>query len=103
MNISVEEIIEELVRNQRICSLLKVYNLGIFSAQKWLLTHSLLVPDAPATLIYLISHVCILPCSYCFPGGSDGKESACSVGDLGSIPGLGRSRGGRHGDPLQYS
>ena len=29
-----------------------------------------------------------------FPGGSDGKESACSVGDLGSIPGLGRSPGG---------
>ena len=27
----------------------------------------------------------------CFPGGSDGKESACSVGDLGSIRGLGRS------------
>ena len=26
-----------------------------------------------------------------FPGGSDGKESACNVGDLGSIPGLGRS------------
>ena len=29
-----------------------------------------------------------------FPGGSDGKESACSVGDLGLIPGLGRSPGG---------
>ena len=28
-----------------------------------------------------------------FPGGSDGKESACSAGDLGSIPGLGRSPG----------
>ena len=28
-----------------------------------------------------------------FPGGSDGKESACSVGDLGSVPGLGRSPG----------
>ena len=28
-----------------------------------------------------------------FPGGSDGKESACSVGDLGSIPGLGSSPG----------
>ena len=27
-----------------------------------------------------------------FPGGSDGKESACNAGDLGSIPGLGRSR-----------
>ena len=38
-----------------------------------------------------------------FPGGSDGKESACNVGDLGLIPGLGRSPGGEHGNPLQYS
>ena len=38
-----------------------------------------------------------------FPGGSDGKESACNVGDLGSILGLGRSPGGGHGNPLQYS
>ena len=38
-----------------------------------------------------------------FPGGSNGKESACSVGDLGSIPGFGRSPGGGHGDQLQYS
>ena len=38
-----------------------------------------------------------------FPGGSDGKESACSVGDLGSVPGLGRSPGEGHGNPLQYS
>ena len=30
-----------------------------------------------------------------FPGGLDGKEFSCSVGDLGSIPGLGRSTGGR--------
>jgi len=37
-----------------------------------------------------------------FPSGSDGKESACNVGDLGSIPGLGRSPGGRYGNPLQY-
>ena len=36
-----------------------------------------------------------------FPGGSAGTESACSVGDLGSIPGLGRSAGGGHGNPLQ--
>ena len=34
---------------------------------------------------------------------SDGKESACSVGDLGLIPGLGRSPGAGHGNPLQYS
>ena len=38
-----------------------------------------------------------------FPGGSDGKESPCTVEDLGSIPGLGRSPGGGHGNPLQYS
>ena len=38
-----------------------------------------------------------------FPGGSDGKESACHVEDLGSIPGLGRSPGAGHGNPLQYS
>ena len=38
-----------------------------------------------------------------FPGGSDGKESACNVGDLGSIPGLGRSPGGEHGTTLKYS
>ena len=38
-----------------------------------------------------------------FPGGSDGKESTCTAGDLGSIPGLGRSPGGGHGNPLQHS
>ena len=38
-----------------------------------------------------------------FPGGSGHKESACIVGDLGLIPGLGRSSGGGHGNPLQYS
>ena len=35
--------------------------------------------------------------------GSDSKESACNAGNLGSIPGLGRSSWGRHGNPLQYS
>ena len=38
-----------------------------------------------------------------FPGGSDGKESACNVGDLASIPGLGRSPREGNGNPLQYS
>ena len=38
-----------------------------------------------------------------FPGGSDGKESACNLGDPSSIPGLGRSPGGGHGNPFQYS
>ena len=38
-----------------------------------------------------------------FPGSSAGKESARNAGDLSSIPVLGRSPGGRHGNPLQYS
>ena len=42
-------------------------------------------------------HQPLLPC------GSDGKEPACSAGDLGSIPGLERSSGEGHGNPLQYS
>ena len=37
-----------------------------------------------------------------FADGSAGKESACNEGDLGSIPGLGRSPGERYGYPLQY-
>ena len=38
-----------------------------------------------------------------FPGGSGSKESACSVGDPDSIPGLGKSHGEGNGNPLQYS
>ena len=38
-----------------------------------------------------------------FPGGSAGKESICNAGDLGSIPGLGRSSGEGKGYPFQYS
>ena len=38
-----------------------------------------------------------------FPGGSDGKASACNAGDPGLIPGLGRSPGEGNGNPLQYS
>ena len=38
-----------------------------------------------------------------FPGGSDGKESACNTGDLGQIPGSDRSPGEGNGYPLQYS
>ena len=38
-----------------------------------------------------------------FPGGLDGEDSACNVGDPGSIPGLGRSPRERNGSPLQHS
>ena len=40
---------------------------------------------------------------YGFPGGSNSKEPACSVGDLGPIPALGRSPGGGNGNPFHYS
>ena len=39
----------------------------------------------------------------CFLGGSDGKESTCNVGELGSLPGSVRSPGGGNGYPLQCS
>ena len=41
--------------------------------------------------------------SWDFPGGSDGKASPYNVGDLGWVPGLGRSSGEGNGTPLQYS
>ena len=44
-----------------------------------------------------------IPIFLCFPGGSQGKESACKVGDLGSVSRLGRSPGEENGYPLQYS
>ena len=57
--------------------------------------------------VSLASHsfIAILLCDFFshFPGGSDGKESACNAGDPSSIPGSGRSAGGGIGFPLQYS
>ena len=44
-----------------------------------------------------------VPINSGFPGGSDDEESASNAGDLGSVPGSGRSTGGGHGNPLQYS
>ena len=49
-----------------------------------------------------ISFTLLLPSSG-FPGGSNGKESACNDEDPGSLSGLERSPGGGHGNPLQYS
>ena len=46
---------------------------------------------------------CVLKIYGGFPGGSDGKVSACKVGDPGLIPGSGRSPGEGNGNPLQYS
>ena len=60
------------------------------------------IPGSP-----LISGSCGRPLGFWklenFPGGSDGKESACNVGDPGLNPGWGRSSGEGNGNPLQYS
>ena len=62
---------------------------------------------------YVYTHICVYThthththtriCILGFPGGSDSKESAYNAGNLGSIPGLRRSPGEGHGNPLQYS
>ena len=60
------------------------------------------LPSSKCLLIswvqYIYTHI-----SMGYPGGSDDKQSACDMEHLGSIPGLGRSPGGGHGSPLQYS
>ena len=52
---------------------------------------------------YAVFYHCAVFFLAIIPGGSDRNESACNVGDLGLIPGLGRSLGEGHGNPLQYS
>ena len=53
--------------------------------------------------LFVVKNCCNLAIEWGFPGSSAGKESACSAGDSGSIPGLGRFLGRGHGNPLQYS
>ena len=53
--------------------------------------------------IHTHTHIHFIYAYQGFPGDSDGKESACDVGDLGLIPGLGRSPGEENGNPLWYS
>ena len=53
--------------------------------------------------VYVYIYIYIYMTNVCFPGGSDGKESACNAGNLGLIPGSGRSPREGNGNPLQYS
>ena len=63
----------------------------------------------PASLSSLYTKRCYIGTGFWPPlllvsaGGTDRKESPCNAGDPGSIPGLGRSPGGRNGNPLQYT
>ena len=59
------------------------------------------IPLSEWTTVYVFIHQ-LTDILVCFLGGSDGEESACNVGDLGSTPGLGRCPEDRNGYPLQY-
>ena len=92
VNVTISQVITGLQSFERFgllmsCSLCSNYELAITSSI--LMLSSFLLHSSNA-------------CEY-FPGGSDGKESACNAGDLGSIPGSGRSPGEGNGYPLQYS
>ena len=55
-----------------------------------------------SAMLTAVAHT-LVATSQVLPGGSDDKESACNAGDLGLIPGSGRSLGEGNGNPLQYS
>ena len=86
----------------------------LFSWHYYLLTHcAIYFFTPPWFIVYFSLLVCKTRedsglCSFCslilcFPGGSDDKEPAYNAGDLGSIPGSGRSLGEENGNPFQYS
>ena len=81
-------------------SILSALLLSCFSAQglRW----SAGSQGHPTPSFFWCSEFCFYN-SRGFSGGLDDKECACNVGDPGSIPGLGRSPGRGHGNPLQYS
>ena len=83
------------------CSNLKLWFLSASSLFLSPLFSPLRLLQTPCEFLINPSHT--LNCPGWSPSGSDGKESASNMGDLGSIPRLGRSPGGGHGNPLQYS
>ena len=58
---------------------------------------------APNNFFAILNALLLMYHCWGFPGGSEGKASACNEGDLGSIPGSRRSPGEGNGNPLQYS
>ena len=97
-------------RHQHGCALSRVQGRAL-TCPFWLLG----APGVPGLAtassgLCLCLHMAKLSLSLCppflqggFPGGSAGKESACNVGDLSSVPGLGRSPAEGKGNPLQFS
>ena len=74
-----------------------------FSGEAWLIHHCFALSPINYVMYECFPYNLHTRIDSGFPVGSDGKESACNAGNLGSIPGLGRSPGKGHGNPLQYS
>ena len=94
------------------CSLPGSSDHGILQARilEWIAMLSSSSQPRDQTRVSYLLHLkwCSLPLAppvkpYLNPGGSDGEESACSVGDLGLIPGSGKFPGEGNGNPFQYS
>ena len=81
-----------------LCHRLATWNQSVL--RKFWESHSSTEPNSICIYIYIRDNTV---CLWGVPGGSDGKESACNVGDLGSILALGRSPEEGNGNPLQYS
>ena len=76
-----------------------IFNSFFFNTKHWV-EFPVLYSRFSLVIYFILSFIYIY---MGFPGGSDGKESACNAGDLGLIPRLGRSPGEGNGNPLQYS
>ena len=75
--------------------------LGVYKQNCLKITALEQASSQPLLYIFLFIYICV--CLLHIHGGSEGKASACNAGDLGSIPGSGRSPGEGNGNPLQYS
>ena len=83
-----------------------LWNFCLQILSKRVFSLSLVLSSSLPLLIYHVSFIFVFTSTHGaldFPGGSDAKVSAYSVGDPGLIPGSGRSSGEGNGNPLQYS
>ena len=81
-----------------------VVYLGRWGCVRSSLLHTGFLQFSKWELLFIVVHGLLIVVAFLVvPGGSEGKASACNVGDPGFIPGLGRSPGEGNGNPLQYS
>ena len=90
-----------LIKKERnyICCVLSFLKSSLVNVESEAALMKVICPQGRGTLTWMLNLGPVLG----FPGSSDGRESACNEGDLGLIPGLGRSPGEGNGNPPQYS